>query len=144
MFETQELLKRLQAGEEQSVIADEMAAELNRLADEYSARLRKAVQEQKTKDEEAARKAKAEKDKKYDAALVAKTITEFVRKYYPQYCGPNQIFCSGEDIMELIQVCADLVHKVETVIPDIFKEPTQFTASCDEDALKKFLKDMGL
>lgn len=158
MYNTEDILKRLQAGEATDSIANEIADALNKLAEQYTVSLNeaKAIQA-KQEAEKRAKAASKEQAKTRDAKALAEMVSCFMDEYYPELCPKDERpFCDGKDVIELIDICVNVVDKIDELVDNILPEVeaainpktttkgfTTQTKNPDVE-IKQFLKSMGL
>lgn len=128
MYTSADIFKRLQAGEAQDAIADEMAQTLNKLSEEFADALNNAIA-LKADTERVAAKAKKE-----DADKVAYFINKFLWKYYTSLVPEGEEVITGEDFISMMNA----VMEISDSLADMFVKDK------DNDVLDDFLKKMNL
>ena len=131
MYTSADIFKRLQAGEAQDAIANEMAEKLNKLSEEFADALNNAIA-LKADAERAEQKEKREK--KEDASKVAYFINKFLWKYYANLIPEGEEAITGEDFISMMDATVE--------ISDSFAN--MFVHDKDSNAIDDFLKAMHL
>ena len=139
MFNTNDILTRLQNGEDAQKIADEMARALNEANDKY-----RAIQE-KAKAE--AEKVKIQEKKRSDMNEILDLFKVYINTYHPGLLKEttdlsiDEVIEGLDSIMEAFATLTDLSKMVEK--PIVQPKKTCKSATPD-DILNTFLKEMGL
>lgn len=124
MFNMEELLARLQNGEDATVIANEFAGVLNN-----------AIQEQA----KIAEAQKIEETRNADAQFVVDTIVDFLKKYYPELAGADSLDMTGADLCEVM----DELNETLIDITKLFKghaPKIKIATNLNTDPISEFLK----
>lgn len=144
MFEVNDILARLQNGEDVQKIADEMAKTLNEANDQYRAAQEAAKQAQET----------AAAQKVADMNDILAMLEDFLVTYYGEKLGAESIQeafndVSAEDaidaiesIIETVIALSDLEHLIKKPAAKPVKKIVKINNP--DEVLSKFLKDMGL
>ena len=124
MFNMEELLTRLQNGEDATAIANEFAGMLNN-----------AIQEQA----KIAEAQKIEETRNADAQFVVDTIMDFLNKYYPELAGTDSLDMTGADLCEIMdelnETLADITKLFKGRVPKI-----KIATNLNKDPISEFLK----
>ena len=144
MFNTNDILARLQNGEDAETIANELAKTINEA--------NKMYQDQKKKEAEEAAAKEAEKrlnvQKKEEMERILCSLTSWVNKYYDTKLDIGKV--SAEDAIELIDSCFDYVNALSDLSQFIGKPRTVKPVKVEikkgnnpDDTLNNWLKSMG-
>ena len=126
MFNSNDILARLQNGENPEAIANEMADCLNHAIDMHQA---------------------AELEETLDCA--ADDINTYLRAKYPQECAMMDLDLDGdgEDLGELLDVLMSIlpmIAKIGDVVPTLPRVAPTCNCHVSKDPIQAFLSEMGL
>lgn len=151
MFDTNEILARLQNGEDAETIANELAKVINDANKLYKDQKQKEAEEAeaKRKAEEAKRQRNIQKRNEMEEILVL--LTKWVNNYYDTKVDIAKV--SAEQAIELIDSCFDYVNALNDLSGLIGKPSTVKFAkpvkveikkgNSPDDTLNAWLKSMG-
>lgn len=128
----EDILKRLLGGESAEAIAKEFTDALNSAIQEAEAQ--KEAEFQKTQ-------------KLMDAQMVIDAVADFVRKYYPDIAGEEELAFEAEELIEILDKTLPKVVELNKAVIELDKllAPTSKKPAADaEDSILRFLKLNGL
>ena len=127
MFNSNDILARLQNGENPESIANEMADSLNHAIDQFH-----------------------EEDLNDALDCAADDILTYLRAKYPQECAMMDLDLDGEDLGELLDVLMsilpmiDMIAKIGDVVPTLPRVAPTCNCHVSKDPIQAFLSEMGL
>ena len=127
MFNSNDILARLQNGENPEAIANEMADSLNHAIDQFH-----------------------EEDLNDALDCAADDITTYLRAKYPKECAMMDLDLDGEDLGELLDVLMsilpmiDMIAKIGDVVPTLPRVAPTCNCHVSKDPIQAFLSEMGL
>ena len=144
MFDTNDILARLQNGEDAETIANELAKTINEANKMYQDQKKKEAEEAETKRKERQRNIQ----KRDEMEEILNLLTTWINKYYDTKLDIAKV--SAEEAIELIDSCFDYVNALSDLTQFIGKpravKPVKVEikkGNNPDDTLNAWLKSMG-
>ena len=134
-FDANEILKRLENGEDVNDIA---AAAANAINDAMK------LQEKKKKEAEAQKKNETKRAKVEDLGFLIEEVIDFFNEYYPELLEGKEV--SDAKVREIAGELVDIFDKAYNETLEFMKSDTfgKLVKKGDDDAIKDFLRENGL
>ena len=134
-FDANEILKRLENGEDVNDIA---AAAANAINDAMK------LQEKKKKEAEAQKKNETKRAKVEDLGFLIEEVIDFFNEYYPELLEGKEV--SDAKVREIAGELVDVFDKAYDETLKFMKSDTfgKLVKNGDDDAIKDFLRENGL